>query len=562
MIPDNQVNKPDASHSANLDAVLRSYLFRGHAPKFRGRLHRRSIAEALGCSQSSLSRNSLLRPKIERFERDHLQHLSDSYDIEPECIASEGHTNGNVQMAENVILLRRTVTSGKIVFSKVVYKEVTYRVPALIWPSGIDQSVSDWLRYLSIKLVLSEGTVEEAAKILRSLTNFREEHGVAWDRVDDELLRLWMARMQALELSPKRINKCLGLVHAFYRWAEETGRLANHVEVIDRHNLPDEMKSYKFPISSRRVYTKKSHGRIISSWRTTVFATGERSSHGARNTPNNDQVEAIFDVAIDDPVHGTRNSLLMSWALDTGGRVHEILQVRLSHLPQSIDDIRRMRELDFWPIEIKRKGEKGNRGVLRPSADLVLRTLAYISTERAMLADKTRGRRKGECKFVFLSEKGRVLDTDSATRICGKIFRAAGVKKANIQRLRAKFAQRMVEAALEALEEAGIAVGGTSNWHETALTMAQEMMGHSSIMSLRPYLQALLKRRVDLAPTYQQHKADGSQRERRLLERQQAKSLEGNAELARIGVLIRSGQDQEAAMRLKALARQLGSGLR
>lgn len=540
------------NYETRLSGLLRIFLARGHAPQRRGALHRRSIANDLGCSETTLSRNARLQQQLDVFERSHLSELDNSFEIDDPADQEVDSIN-----VDNIMVFASLEKVGRIIFTKVVYKEETYDVPSLIWPSGIDEVVCDWLRHITIQLGRTKGTAEDCAKAVRQFTLLREELGIAWEAADDETLRVWKTRMEGKGNDPKYINKYIGFIHAFYRWAEETGRLKNRVEVVDRHFLPDELKKYKFPISSHRVGKKNKHGHITSEWRSTIFSTGGRSSEGTRNTPTEQQFETLLDLALDDPVHGTRNSLLLSWAHDTGGRVHEILQIQLSDLPKSDDDFRRMREMGFWPIAIKRKGPKHRKGTLRPPYDLVMRTISYTRTERAQLATFLKGKVKGPCKAVFLSAKGGALSADSATRICGKLFKAAGVLNANIHRLRAKFAQTMVEASIEALQESGIAVNGTSNWHETALTMAMEMMGHSSIRSLRPYLNRVMKRRVDVSETGERTREEGAQRERRLLERQQIAALEGNATLARIGVLLRTGDNDAARRELVAFAAEL-----
>lgn len=535
-----------------LEGILETYLLRGHAPKFNGKLHRASLAKALGISESKLSRMSSLQERMSRFEYDYLANLDDSRDAAVR--ERDYEKDGYCEATDSKILsFRKTVQTGRIIASIVKFDGIEYRIPTLVWPSGIDAIASDWLRNIAIKRNRPFSTVEEYAKVYRKFVNFRDRNNHRWDDVNDDTLRAWLAEMKLDGLGARRINSSINTVYDFYRWAEETGRLKDHVEIVERQFLPDHLKSFKFPISSRRVQQRR-NGLITTTWRTSVFTTGVTSSHNKRHTPTADQIDSIFDIAIDDLRHGARNSLLLSWALDTGGRNHEILQLRLSDLPQTDDELRRMHEMDFWPISVKRKGGKEKRGVLRPSSDLIRRTIVYIKTERAELAAQICGRQRGDCKYVFLSEKGRVLSTDSVTRIVGKIFRAAGVENANIHRLRAKFAQNMVEAALDALQDAGIAVGGTSNWHETALTMAQEMMGHSSIESLRPYLQVLLKRRVDLSPTYQKNKENGAQRERRLLGVQETRLLKSDTELSRIASLIRQGEKKAAAELLRSLA--------
>jgi integrase len=104
--------------------------------------------------------------------------------------------------------------------------------------------------------------------------------------------------------------------------------------------------------------------------------------------------------------------------------------------------------------------------------------------------------RHGDCGFVFLSETGNVLTTDSVTRICGEFFRIAEIPNANIHRLRARFITEVIEGVLDDLEAKGQTVDLTSDWGETVLIMARNLMGHSHIMSLRPYLTEIQVRRI------------------------------------------------------------------
>ncbi|MBY5431016.1 tyrosine-type recombinase/integrase [Rhizobium leguminosarum] len=456
------------------------------------RISRIWLAEQIGCDLKTLSNSPRLRNYIKTWERHHFSTLEHAVRRvqqtlpETDAEAVEG----------NVLMFRKLTDDGRIV-------QASYRksprtivpIPTLVWRDGIDVEVSDYSRYLILKTNLDEDSVEEYVKVLRIFTRYRRGLGVTWRMVDDNTLLGWQVQMLGADIPVPRRNYCLTIVYAFYRWAEDTGRLKYHVRIARRTDYPRDMYDYQFPISSVEVKSKARRGTRVR-WQTPLTERIGHGGYGFRHTPNTEQINELFGLVRQDGEHGVRNHLMMSWALECGARLHELLQPTLDDLP-SMDQISELMDSDTWVIKVKRKGQKGKTGKLILSADLIFRTLEYIRFERKAVVEKCRAAGKEPSEFVFISSRtGQPLHGDSVTRICGKIFRAAKVERANIHRLRAAFITQEVERCLDAVEHGGNSMDLTSNWHETVLTMAAQLMGHTSILSLRPYLNQLLVRRL------------------------------------------------------------------
>ena len=97
---------------------------------------------------------------------------------------------------------------------------------------------------------------------------------------------------------------------------------------------------------------------------------------------------------------------------------------------------------------------------------------------------------------VFLAERGGALKPDSVTSLGKKAFKKAGVRNSNVHRFRAKFLLATIEALIDAMDIDPERVLPGSDMAETILVKAVEVMGHSSVASLRPYLNYALNRRV------------------------------------------------------------------
>jgi integrase len=245
--------------------------------------------------------------------------------------------------------------------------------------------------------------------------------------------------------------------------------------------------------------------------------------------------------------HGVRDSLLFSWAEETGGRRKEILSINIAQLP-SPEELERLIEEDRpWHIRIVRKGGKKWELIVLP--DLLMRTLDYIRSERKQIVE-THGVNPEE---VFLSERGHVLRPDSLTKLGKKAFEKAGVHNSNVHRFRAKFLLATIEALIDAMDVDPERVLPGSNMAETILVKAVEVMGHSSVESLRPYLNYALNRRVQNSKAFKLRNLDAKIRQ---LFHREAEARERLRKLVALDTLLRDlGETghEEVAKRLSAI---------
>ncbi|MDR6661329.1 integrase [Tardiphaga robiniae] len=428
------------------------------------------------------------------------------------------------------------------------------KIPTLVWPEGIDEVPSDWLRYLVVWTNVATSSAYEYAKILRPFLRFCRMRGRSWESVDDEFLIFWRERLRrSSTVADGRVNNCLSVVFSFYRWAEETGYLRFHVGIYDISELPPYVDVRRFPISAKKIFGKGRHGSTSVSWVTPLTISVSRSSKGRRHTPNDVETMMIHEVAADREF-GERNTLMYSWAEETGARRAEILRLRKSDLPTARQLAVGDNEDDKWPIDIVRKG--GGMWMILAPAELLRMTWDWIGGGRADLVRRCRGEIHGyyEPDEVFISSMtGMPLHEDSLTTLAKRDFAMANVQKASLHRLRAKYCVEMIQALVDALFDGGLVVGSTSSWVETILTMASERMGHMSPMSLHPYLNFVLDRKIRAAEAT---RAQSMKSDIRLLNRQRTalrRTVELHAHLRDVAESIERDDGNETARLIRQL---------
>jgi site-specific recombinase XerD len=436
-------------------------------PARRSRLSRQWLANQIGCSPSTLTTSTKLRNALEAWERRH----------GPEIV--------NTQHAEdddtNVVLLAQKKRPKGHIFSIAVtlsrsFKGQTREVPTLVWEEGLDEWVADYARHLRFVSKLTYSSVEEVVKKLRIFRRFQRERRVPYERVNDDFLLAWQGTMESSPRSSgKRSDECISTVHDFFKWAEDRGLLKNHIQMAAKHEYNDLSQDYVFPISSKQVLVRGRHGKSYVKWVSTLTRGSHHDTYGMRHTPTSKEVLRLGDEVELHKRNSVRNKLIMDWALFTGARVSEIVQIKESHFPtlDSIGDLfGQDGESAHYEVWVERKNR--GRSLLRVPIDLVLRTIEYIACDDdrlRIIADRLKGNRPND-RSVFLSEKtGEALTKDSVSRIFGHFFRKAGIKKANIHRLRAKYITEVIESQLDRLAEGGVEVDPTSSWQETVLTV-------------------------------------------------------------------------------------------
>lgn len=426
-------------------------------------------------------------------------------------------------------------------------------IPTLIWPDGIDEVASDWFRYLIVVTDLAASTVHEYANLLRPFLRFCRREERDWRTVDDDFLIRWRDRLIVERVSTSRVNDSIQRVFTFYCWAEREGILRHHVGIYPDHELGPEWIGRKFPLTAVRISSKYGYGRSYLSWRSTIKARRGEQSSPMRGTPTEQQIQKLHGVVMGRG-QAERNSLILSWAERTGARRAEILQVRVSQLP-SLEVLAELIGRDEqWTIEVKRKGGRTKR--MYVPHRLIRMSHEYVIYERSEVVSRCRREIKGyrEPDHLFLSSKtGKVMHPDSVSAMGRKVFRKAGIEDANIHRLRARFAVRTIETLVDALFE-NKTIGAESNWSETILIKAAEMMGHAHPSSLKPYLNYVLNRRIQTSDAMARSNVQSETQQAKLQLDTTVRRLALASELGDAAEDIRGGDKASAAATLRRVA--------
>lgn len=444
---------------------------------------RRWVASLVGCRPGTLSSNFRLRRMILEWEARNLK--------APRLVGVKVKFETDAE--DNLVPFQRRNELERIVWATVKLYKHLWSIPTIISNSG-EQYYNDWFRHLVIKRKLEPESVYETAKQVRQFLAFCSKRKIRLHEVDDDVLIAWREELRGTGTKMARRNVLLRTIHTFYKWAAKQ-KIFKYIVQVDRSsNYPESMLDHVFRISSEEVTVVTSRGYTRVHWVWPFLEHGAGARYGRRHTPTFEEIDRIYAFT-DVEKHGIRNVLIMNWALRTGARVSEILSLQLKDLPTEAH-YSELIERDQWIVKLKKRKWSKEGGVLYVPADLIWDTLNYVDKERQRIVT-SRGPKGGGA--LFLSERGTPIVADSVTRICNVLFNAADVSKANIHRLRARFAHNVVEVALNHLEQAGITLDPSSGWHETALVIAAEMMGHSSPRSLQPYLHDIMFRRTEIA---------------------------------------------------------------
>ncbi len=462
----------------------------------------------------------------------------------------------------NVVRLPRKEPAGRIYRVPVTVaqgiKPLTKVVPTLVWEDGMDEWVADYARHLIFRPHNAASSVEETVKKLRIFRRFQREHNVPYEHVDDNFLIAFQGAIEHKgRATHKRRDQVLSAVHDLFKWADGLGRLVNHVQTRPKieYDLPDD---YQFPISSEVVTVRGPHGQSYEKWVTTLTGGATHSTYGMRKTPTSEQVFDLAELVEADERNGVRNKLIMDWALFTGARVGEIVQLRESDLPD-FNDVQSFFDDDgFKVVEVSVERKNRGRAMLHVPGDLALRTAEYIAQDeqrRSIIARHPGGFRNE--KAIFLSEKGGALNTDSISRIFRGYFQAAGITKANIHRLRAKYLTEMIEFQLDRYSAGGVEVDMTSSWQDSILIAACQAMGHSHPKSLLPYLTEILQRRTTRNGKLEARSVEMRERSLQDMMKQLDARLRHHPRLVQITKLVEQKQIQAALSVLADVQDQL-----
>jgi len=448
-----------------------------------GILDKDYFAYRVGCSKAALRQNPVLRKIVADMQN----------------IGSPHPQEAPATSGQNVVKFPNPFTGAKkrsrYINGRIIIVEVGFdggknkrQIPTLVWPGRVDIEVSAWMRTLALKNK-KLSTLFEYAKILRGFIRFRRQRNILWDEVTDDHIRQYRDLKERQGVQLRRRNIIVHVIFQFYQWAEETLRLDYHVQLYDRSAYEKELRRHRFAVTSKK--TRKRSGEIT---RTSTLVQGDHpSKYKHRHTPTAAEVENLHDTQLDTE-HGERNSLMFAWAEFTGGRRFEILQIPLRQLPTREQLDRIIDGTLEWSIKVIRKG--GNIGSLKPTVDLLRRTLNFVDNQRAKIVARCAeaGRTVSGC--LFITNTGKPLSLSTLSDLSRTAFRAAGIRRASFHRLRAVFAFKEVSASLDSLVEDGIELGPESLWKETILIRVSNLLDHSSLKSLKHYINDVLSARL------------------------------------------------------------------
>ncbi|MGO8489795.1 hypothetical protein ACC757_23715 [Rhizobium ruizarguesonis] len=482
-----------------------------------GRIDRVRAVLKIGCSPSVLRQNPGIKRLIKALERDDLL-VSGPSECYPRVETSKRDSSNVIKFPKQKSMCDR----GKLVVVPVTINGTELQIPTLLWPNVVDWEVSDWLRALAIDHSPLT-TLTEYGKILRAFVRFRRRHQVLWEDVDDAFLRLYREHKLRRGIQVRTANRAIGIIFRHYLWAESTLRLCDHVQLYDKNEYPIEYQRHRFAISSKEVTNSlgfKTRGSVVS-------LPDRDSKYPARHTPSEVERSNLNDAELNSK-HSERNSLLYAWAEVTGARRFEVLQLTCAHLP-SWEQIDRILEGKLvWSIAVMRKGNR--MGKLFPTGELLRRTKLLVEFEREQIVRNCLKKGVAADLNVFLTDAGKCLALSTLSGISGLAFRRAGISRSSYHRLRAVYAERTVEWALDGVVQGKIDIGPETMWTEAILMKAATLLDHRSIRSLRHYLNNIINSRIQKSIPNQLHelKAEIAEKKRtaaaldRRIERQQA----------------------------------------
>jgi len=363
-------------------------------------------------------------------------------------------------------------------------------IPTLRLEYGwILEEPSAWLRYLVVGRRMPLTSVGEYAKILReAIRRLMDAGRFRFDPsgmkihidMDDGFLEEWRDEMEAKGRKAGHINRNMSTVFHCVLWCQENGYMRKLVGVAS-----DGMKL--LPISAIEKPIKDRSGRqiVLKVW----YGLLHKTHIADRHTPTSAEIEDLH-VKTASFRHAIRNSLIMSWAEETGLRRLELLSILISDIP-ALDTIMALQTTGGTYSLTVRNGKGGKVRSVPVSPHLLRMTHEYIFMERQDIVDRYDGR-KVVPDTVFISDQGAELHPNSVSNLMNVIFAEAKVRDASLHRLRAVFLTRVVERFMDHVDERGLPVGDT-----TVLLRAAQYAGHSNISSLKPYLNKLKQARLD-----------------------------------------------------------------
>ncbi|CAJ3083633.1 site-specific tyrosine recombinase XerC [Burkholderia pseudomallei] len=297
-------------------------------------------------------------------------------------------------------------------------------------------------------------------------------------QIDDEQLERWRNRDEQAGVLPRVINAKLSVAYHFLlHCAKKPGF---------PHRIGDVLIDPDAPVKiwwERRRYRKV----VVSN----LLYRGGKTKSRKKGVPTADEMADAYVRAADARWDlARRDVLILNIGEDTGLRLSEVLNLRLSDLP-SLQEAEEAEEADEAVVlRLIRKGGAEHETPFPPK--LIGDIYDYLENVRLLLLSGSLEKRKD---FIFAgSRTGQPLSRQYMSRRLSRLFRdAKRTRRLTYHRVRARFATETVKALVDIEVETAGSLRDIRE--ENILLKLMEMMGQSCIESLRSYLDIELQAR-------------------------------------------------------------------
>lgn len=347
-------------------------------------------------------------------------------------------------------------------------------IPIFFDADGVIEPFSDYMVHVVCDQRRPATTARTYAAYLRKFLKHLASIGVAWSDVTDAILTAWRdSLLDRQRLKEGTVAAYLSAAFAFYRWAEESGRVRDVV------NLSSGLDGVRIPLSecSYQISAKRSRRGDL------YWPYLPKNPGGAvRHTPSHEEIERVHIEAFKTRT-GERDCLLLSLYEECYLRRSEALSLTVRDIPFSDAIDSKLMAGDAFTLSVRGKGGKVRPVVVLP--ELLELAREHIEGERAgvVARAKRRNARYVDPGALFLSHTtGRALTKDYVSARISKVIRAAGIENASGHRFRASGLTALV-AAYDGFDESGKFLPA-----EQVLWQAAERAGHKHWRTLEPYL--------------------------------------------------------------------------
>lgn len=325
-----------------------------------------------------------------------------------------------------------------------------------------------WLLHLALTRS-RQGTIEKHAYVLKMYWTFLG--GRSWTDVSSDLMRLWRNWLREGPRSGRRINFCIDVVVAFYRWSQEVALVHAVVGETPPGGRP-------YPI---RLVRSRGRGRQL------VCDVREHAARPVRQeVPELDDVDRLYErLSGPNEALSVRNCLIADMAMQCGLRRDEILSMSTDDVPSKalLQDL--LEHGKAHRLLVTGKGGKTRAVPVLP--ELMLKVRDYVQYHRSNLLGPTTRVEKA----LFLSSRtGRRVNAEWISRLFSAALGSAKRRKLTLHRLRARYASLVVlTLARRELTTRGL----TGIREDLVLHAAAEVLGHADTSTLRFYVSLALK---------------------------------------------------------------------